>query len=88
MIAFKEHKTPLLVATDIAARGLDIEHVTHVINYDLPEQPRDLRSPDRPHRAGSVAPGGRSPSRPQKQAGDLKTIERVVKAPIGEWEPP
>src|SRR5262249_14169027 len=36
MISFKEHKTPLLVATDIAARGLDIEHVTPVINYDLP----------------------------------------------------
>ena len=36
MIPFKEHKLPLLVATDVAARGLDIEHVTHVINYDLP----------------------------------------------------
>ena len=36
MISFKEHKSPLLVATDVAARGLDIEHVTHVINYDLP----------------------------------------------------
>ena len=39
MISFKEHKTPLLVATDIAARGLDIEHVTHVINYDMPNNP-------------------------------------------------
>ena len=39
MISFKEHKVPLLVATDIAARGLDIEHVTHVINYDLPNNP-------------------------------------------------
>ncbi len=36
MISFKEHKSPLLVATDVAARGLDIEHVTHVINFDLP----------------------------------------------------
>ncbi|HYQ84498.1 MAG TPA: DEAD/DEAH box helicase, partial [Rubrobacter sp.] len=36
MIQFKEHKLPFLVATDVAARGLDIEHVTHVINYDLP----------------------------------------------------
>ena len=39
MISFKEHKTPLLVATDVAARGLDIEHVTHVINYDVPNNP-------------------------------------------------
>ena len=37
MIAFKEHRVRLLVATDIAARGLDIEHVTHVINYDVPD---------------------------------------------------
>ena len=36
MIAFKDHRVRLLVATDIAARGLDIEHVTHVINYDVP----------------------------------------------------
>ncbi len=37
MISFKEHRLPLLVATDVAARGLDIEHVTHVINYDVPD---------------------------------------------------
>ena len=36
MISFKERNLPLLVATDVAARGLDIEHVTHVINYDMP----------------------------------------------------
>src|SRR3954466_14875029 len=36
MIAFKDHRVRLLVATDIAARGLDIEHVTHVINFDVP----------------------------------------------------
>ena len=37
MIAFKDHRVRLLVATDIAARGLDIEHVTHVINFDVPD---------------------------------------------------
>ena len=36
MIAFKDHRVNLLVATDIAARGLDVEHVTHVINFDVP----------------------------------------------------
>ncbi|MEA4919972.1 MAG: DEAD/DEAH box helicase [Clostridiaceae bacterium] len=36
---FKERKTRILVATDIAARGLDIEELSHVINYNLPEVP-------------------------------------------------
>ena len=52
MIAFKDHRVRLLVATDIAARGLDIEHVTHVINYDVPELLGGLRPPHRPHRPG------------------------------------
>ena len=36
---FKQHKTRVLVATDIAARGIDIEELSHVINYDIPEVP-------------------------------------------------
>jgi ATP-dependent RNA helicase DeaD len=87
MIAFKEHKTPLLVATDIAARGLDIEHVTHVINYDLPNNPEIYVH--RIGRTGRVGRTGRAITfATAKQEGDLKTIERVIKAPIGEWEPP
>jgi ATP-dependent RNA helicase DeaD len=87
MISFKEHKTPLLVATDIAARGLDIEHVTHVINYDLPNNPEIYVH--RIGRTGRVGRTGRAITfATARQAGDLKTIERVVKAPIGEWEPP
>jgi ATP-dependent RNA helicase DeaD len=87
MISFKEHKTPLLVATDIAARGLDIEHVTHVINYDLPNNPEIYVH--RIGRTGRVGRTGRAITfATAKQAGDLKEIERTVKAPIGEWEPP
>ena len=87
MISFKEHKVPLLVATDIAARGLDIEHVTHVINYDLPNNPEIYVH--RIGRTGRVGRTGRAITfATAKQAEELKTIERVVKAPIGEWEPP
>jgi ATP-dependent RNA helicase DeaD len=87
MISFKEHKVPLLVATDIAARGLDIEHVTHVINYDLPNNPEIYVH--RIGRTGRVGRTGRAITfATNKQREDLKTIERVVKAPIGEWEPP
>ena len=51
MLAFKGGRVPILVATDVAARGLDISTVTHVINYDVPDQPRHLRAPHRAHRA-------------------------------------
>jgi ATP-dependent RNA helicase RhlE len=36
LLSFKSHKPPVLVATDIAARGLDIDDVSHVVNFDLP----------------------------------------------------
>jgi ATP-dependent RNA helicase DeaD len=36
---FKEHKINMLIATDVAARGLDIDNISHVINYDVPKFP-------------------------------------------------
>jgi ATP-dependent RNA helicase RhlB len=50
---FKEGKLPILVATDVASRGLHIEGVTHVINYDLPQD-----SEDYVHRIGRTARAG------------------------------
>ena len=52
---FKSGQTPVLVATDIAARGLDIEAVTHVINFDLPNIPESYV-----HRIGRTARAGAS----------------------------
>ncbi len=49
---FKEGKLPVLVASDVASRGLHIEAVSHVINWDLPQDAGGLRAPHRPHRAG------------------------------------
>ena len=50
---FREGKFRILVATDIAARGLDIHHIAHVINYDLPRNPEDYV-----HRVGRTARAG------------------------------
>ena len=49
--SFRSGKLRTLVATDIAARGIDVEGISHVINYDLPNIPGELRAPHRPHRA-------------------------------------
>jgi ATP-dependent RNA helicase DeaD len=87
MIQFKEHKLPLLVATDVAARGLDIEHVTHVINYDLPNNTEIYVH--RIGRTGRVGRTGRAITFvTPKQRGEIGTIEREAKTAIGEWEPP
>ena len=50
---FKEKRFKIIVATDVVARGLDIEHVKHVINYDLPRDPEDYV-----HRIGRTGRAG------------------------------
>ena len=87
MIAFKDHRVRLLVATDIAARGLDIEHVTHVINYDVPDS-----SEVYVHRIGRTGRVGRTGRAitfvTPAQREEIGRIERDVKTSIGEWESP
>ncbi len=87
MIAFKDHRVRLLVATDIAARGLDIEHVTHVINFDVPNS-----SETYVHRIGRTGRVGRTGRAitfvTPAQRDEITRIERDVKTTIGEWEAP
>src|ERR687884_662063 len=54
MKRFREGAVELLVATDVAARGLDIEHVSHVINFDVPSAPEAYV-----HRIGRTGRAGR-----------------------------
>ena len=87
MISFKDHRVRLLVATDIAARGLDIEHVTHVINYDVPDS-----SEVYVHRIGRTGRVGRTGRAitfvTPAERDEIGRIERDVKTSIGEWESP
>jgi ATP-dependent RNA helicase DeaD len=74
-------KTDLLMATDVAARGLDIEHVSHVVNYDLPADPESYV-----HRIGRTGRAGRVGTAitltDPREHRLLRTIERFTKLPI------
>jgi ATP-dependent RNA helicase DeaD len=86
MIAFKGGRERLLVATDVAARGLDITGVSHVVNYDIPNSP-DIYV----HRIGRTGRAGESGRAitliTPKQRRDLEAIERHAKTEIELWSP-
>ncbi|MEO3814330.1 DEAD/DEAH box helicase [Sphaerisporangium sp. B11E5] len=78
MARLRNGTADLLVATDVAARGLDIEHLTHVVNYNVPSAPESYV-----HRVGRVGRAGREGvaitlAEPREHR-MLKTIERVTK---------
>jgi ATP-dependent RNA helicase DeaD len=84
MIAFKGGRERLLVATDVAARGLDITGVSHVVNYDIPNSP-DIYV----HRIGRTGRAGESGRAitliTPKQRRELEAIERHAKTEIEQW---
>lgn len=78
---FKKKKTRVLVATDIAARGIDVEELTHVINYELPDQSENYI-----HRIGRTGRAGQSGiaisfCEPEEK-NYLKDINKLISKPI------
>lgn len=83
---FKANKTKVLVATDIAARGLDIEQLPHVVNYDLPHN-----SEDYVHRIGRTGRAGQkgeaiSFCTPNDQE-SIRAIEKLINKKLKQGEP-
>jgi len=78
---FKTGRTRILVATDIAARGIDIDGVTHVINYDLPNVPESYV-----HRIGRTARAGNSGIAisfcDHEERAYLRDIEKLIRKPV------
>jgi ATP-dependent RNA helicase DeaD len=84
MLAFKAARLPLLVATDVAARGLDISTVTHVINFDVPITP-DIYV-HRVGRTGRVGRSGRAITFVEpRQRHELEAIERHIGTHLTQW---
>jgi ATP-dependent RNA helicase DeaD len=84
MISFKDGRLPLLVATDVASRGLDITGISHVINYDVPTSP-DVYV-HRIGRTGRVGRSGRAITFYEpKQRRDIEAIERHAGVKLSPW---
>jgi ATP-dependent RNA helicase RhlE len=84
---FKENRITALVATEVAARGLDIKELPHVVNYELPNVPEDYV-----HRIGRTARAGSTGSAVSLVSPDeisyLRDIEKLLKRKIDVVEPP
>ena len=79
--AFRAGQVRVLVATDIAARGIDVDGVTHVVNYELPHEPESYV-----HRIGRTARAGAGGIAlafcGPEERGQLRAIERLIKRPL------
>lgn len=84
---FKEGSIEVLVATDVAARGLDISGVTHVYNFDIPQDPESYV-----HRIGRTGRAGKTGLAmlfvTPREVGQLKNIERTTNRKIDRMQPP
>jgi ATP-dependent RNA helicase DeaD len=84
MLAFKGGRVPLLVATDVAARGLDITTVTHVVNYDVPTSPDTYVH--RIGRTGRIGATGRAITFVEaRQRKEMLAIEAHIGIKVAPW---
>lgn len=78
MKAFRNRQIQMLVATDVAARGIDVDDVTHVINYQLPDEIETYT-----HRSGRTGRAGKSGISmvilPKSEVRKISTIEKIIK---------
>lgn len=83
----KDGRLDILVATDVAARGLDVERISHVLNYDIPSDTESYV-----HRIGRTGRAGRSGEAilfvTPRERRFLRNIERATNAPLQEMELP
>ena len=78
---FKKGKVKIMVATDIASRGIDVEAVSHVVNYDVPETPEDyVHRIGRTGRAGNVGKAISLVTPGEEMA--LREIEKLTKQKV------
>ncbi|HMO25984.1 MAG TPA: DEAD/DEAH box helicase [Tepidisphaeraceae bacterium] len=84
---FMSSKTPVLVATDIASRGIDVDNISHVVNYDLTHEPETYV-----HRIGRTARAGASGQAisfcDRDEVSNLKAIEALIKQRLTRAETP
>ena len=83
----KDGRLDILVATDVAARGLDVERVSHVVNFDIPTDPSAYV-----HRIGRTGRAGRAGKAillvEPRERGLLRAIERTIRRSIPAMQPP
>ncbi|NLL20756.1 MAG: DEAD/DEAH box helicase [Firmicutes bacterium] len=87
MESFKRGNTEILVATDVAARGLDIDDISHIYNYDIPQDPEGYV-----HRIGRTGRLGKAGVAitfvTPREMGQLRLIEQMIKRKIVRQEVP
>src|SRR5690606_30629453 len=83
--AFRESKSGALIATDVSARGIDLPGVTHVINYDVPDEPENYV-----HRVGrtgrAFAKGDAITFCSPEESEKLKAVEAFIETEIAEFK--